>query len=230
MEVRPGLGRLDTLPHEEAGPHPLTNSTIVRIMRSMGKGAETRDRIVDSALRLASRDGFEGLTLGTLSTELGLSKSGLFAHFGSKDELQLQVLQAAVDRFTETVIRPALSQPRGEPRIRAFFEHWLDWTNDPGMPGGCILVTAAVEFDDRPGPQRDVLAAAHQQRVGFMAKAARLAVEAGHFRPGLDLEQFAFDMDCLALGYHHANRLLRDPKAGERVRHAFERLLAAARA
>ncbi|HYG62317.1 MAG TPA: TetR/AcrR family transcriptional regulator [Thermoanaerobaculia bacterium] len=196
----------------------------------MGKGAETRDRIVDSALRLASRDGFEGLTLGTLSTELGLSKSGLFAHFGSKDELQLQVLQAAVNRFTETVVRPALAMPRGEPRIRAFFENWLGWANDPCMPGGCILVTAAVEFDDRPGPQRDVLAAAHKDRVAFMTKAARLAVEAGHFRPDLDLGQFAFDMDCIALGYHHSQRLLRDPKAGERARFAFERLLAAARA
>ena len=195
----------------------------------MGKGADTRDRIVDSALRMASRNGFEGLTLGTLSTELGLSKSGLFAHFGSKDELQLQVLRAAVERFNETVVRPSLKAPRGEPRIRAFFEHWLAWSNDPAMPGGCILVTASVEFDDRPGAQRDFLAAAYQKRMAFLAKAARLAVEAGHFRTDLDREQFAFDIDCIALGYHSSHRLLRDPKAGERARYAFERLLAAAR-
>src|SRR5215210_3796298 len=91
----------------------------------MGKGAETRERILDQAVRIASRDGLEGLTIGSLSSELGLSKSGLFAHFGSKDELQVQVLQAAVDRFTDTVIRPALAAPGGGPPIRALFETWL---------------------------------------------------------------------------------------------------------
>src|SRR3954464_11103649 len=123
----------------------------------MGKGAETRERILDQAVRLASREGLEGLTIGTLSTELGLSKSGLFAHFGSKDELQLQVLQATVQRFEETVIRSALSAPRGEPRIRAVFDRWLDWESHPSMPGGCLLIAAAVEFDDRPGPLRAFL-------------------------------------------------------------------------
>ncbi|HKV07988.1 MAG TPA: TetR/AcrR family transcriptional regulator, partial [Thermoanaerobaculia bacterium] len=93
----------------------------------MGKGAETRERIVEQALRLASRDGLEGLTIGSLSSELGLSKSGLFAHFGSKDELQLQVLRAAVERFEEAVVEPALAAPRGEPRLRSFFERWLAW-------------------------------------------------------------------------------------------------------
>src|SRR5215213_8099680 len=97
----------------------------------MGKGAETRERILDQAVRLASRDGLEGLTIRTLSTELGLSKSGLFAHFGSKDELQLQVLQAAVELFEQKVIRPALSSPRGEPRLRAMFENWLVWEAHP---------------------------------------------------------------------------------------------------
>ncbi|HEX9941890.1 MAG TPA: TetR/AcrR family transcriptional regulator [Thermoanaerobaculia bacterium] len=192
----------------------------------MGKGAETRERILDQAVRLASRDGLEGLTIGTLSSELGLSKSGLFAHFGSKDELQLQVLQAAVERFEETVIRPALAAPRGEPRIRALFENWLAWENHESMPGGCLLIAAAVEFDDRPGPQRDFLAAAHRKRSEFLVKAARLASGAGHFRADLDPEQFAFEVDALILGYHHAHRMLRDERAGEHARAAFERLLA----
>jgi AcrR family transcriptional regulator len=192
----------------------------------MGKGAETRERILDQAVRLASRDGLEGLTIGTLSTELGLSKSGLFAHFGSKDELQLQVLQAAVERFEQTVIRPALSSPRGEPRIRAFFAGWLAWEDDPQMPGGCLLIAASVELDDRPGPQRDFLVQAHRDRFRFMAKAARLAIEAGHFRADLDPEQLAFEMNALALGYHHSHRLLRDERAAGRARAAFERLLA----
>lgn len=196
----------------------------------MRKGAETRERILDQAVRLASRDGLEGLTIGTLSTELGLSKSGLFAHFGSKDELQLQVLQATVQRFEETVIRPALSAPRGEPRIRAVFERWLDWENNPSMPGGCLLIAAAVEFDDRPGPQRDFLLEAHRRRFAFIAKEARMAVEAGHFRPDLDVEQFSFDVLAIALAYHHMHRLLRDARADELARTAFERLMAEAKA
>jgi AcrR family transcriptional regulator len=196
----------------------------------MRKGAETRERILDQAVRLASRDGLEGLTIGTLSTELGLSKSGLFAHFGSKDELQLQVLQATVQRFEETVIHPALAAPRGEPRIRAVLERWLDWENDPSMPGGCLLIAAAVELDDRPGPQRDFLQEAHRRRFAFIAKAARMAVEVGHFRPDLDTEQFSFDVTAIALGYHHLHRMLRDPRADERARAAFERLLASAKA
>jgi len=194
----------------------------------MRKGAETRERILDQAVRLASRDGLEGLTIGTLSTELGLSKSGLFAHFGSKDELQLQVLQATVERFEETVIRPALSAPRGEPRIRAVFERWLDWENNPSMPGGCLLIAAAVEFDDRPGPQRDFLQEAHRRRFAFIAKGARMAVEAGHFRPDLDVEQLSFDVLAIALAYHHMHRLLRDRRADEHARNAFERLMASA--
>ncbi len=196
----------------------------------MGKGADTRDRILDQAVRLASRDGLEGLTIGTLSTELGLSKSGLFAHFGSKDELQIQVLRATVERFEETVIRPALVAPRGEPRIRAMFERWLDWENDPSMPGGCLLIAAAVELDDRPGPQRDFLQQAHRHRFEFIAKGARMAIEAGQFRKDLDVEQFSFDMAAIALGYHHLHRLLRDDKAGERAWAAFERLIAGSRA
>ncbi|HVG09787.1 MAG TPA: TetR/AcrR family transcriptional regulator [Thermoanaerobaculia bacterium] len=190
----------------------------------MGKGAETRERILDQAVRIASRDGLEGLTIGTLSSELGLSKSGLFAHFGSKDELQVQVLQAAVGRFTEVVIRPALAAPRGEPRIRALFENWLAWSNAPDR--GCILVGASTEFDDRPGPQRDTLTKAFRDRSAFMAKAARLAIEAGHFRADLDPEQFAFDLDAIVLGYHNAQRLMRNPKAGDLARGSFERLLA----
>ena len=192
----------------------------------MGKGAETRERILDQAVRIASRDGLEGLTIGSLSSELGLSKSGLFAHFGSKDELQLQVLQAAVERFTETVIRPSLTAPRGEPRIRALFENWLAWSNAPDMPGGCVLVAASTELDDRPGPQRDFLTQAFRSRAAFMAKAARLAVEAGHFRADLDPAQFAFEVDSIVLGYHHAQHLMRDPTAGELARGSFERLLA----
>src|SRR5687768_17117242 len=103
----------------------------------MRKGIMTRERIVDTAFSLASSVGLEGLTIGNLATKLGLSKSGLFAHFGSKDELELEVLRSARRRFEETVIRPALSAPRGEPRLRALLDQWLKWVENPDMPGGC---------------------------------------------------------------------------------------------
>jgi AcrR family transcriptional regulator len=190
-----------------------------------GKGAATRERILDQAFRLASRDGLHGLTLGTLSAELGLSKSGLFAHFGSKDELQLQVLQDAIERFREAVVRPAFAAPRGEPRLRALFERWLAWTGDPERPG-CLLIAASVELDDRPGPLRELLSESHRRRRELLTKATRLAIEVGHLRADADPEQLAFDLDGIILGYHQSHRLLRDPRAAGHARAAFERLLA----
>ncbi len=192
----------------------------------MSKGEETRGRIVDRALRLASRDGFRGLTIGTLAEELGLSKSGLFAHFGSKDELQLQVLEAAVDRFKRDVIRPGLEAARGEPRLRAFFDNWLRWGNDRQMPGGCVIVAAAVEFDDQPGPQREMVEKAQRDWHAALAKAARIAVDEGHFRADVDTRQLAFDVQSIVLGFHHAKRLLREPNAERWAKEAFDRVLA----
>ena len=125
------------------------------------------------------------------------------------------------------MIRPALSAPRGEPRIQAFFMNWMAWEDDPEMPGGCLLVAASVELDDRPGPQRDFLVQAHRDRFRFMVKAARMAVEAGHFRADLGRRAARLrEMNSLALGYHHSHRLLRDERAGLHARAALERLLA----
>jgi AcrR family transcriptional regulator len=195
----------------------------------MGKGEQTRERILERAVQLASRDGLDGLTIGILAEDLGLSKSGLFAHFGSKEGLQLQVLESTVERFREEVVRPALKAPRGEARLRALFDHWMKWTNDPGLPGGCVMIQAAVELDDQPGPPRDFLVASMKDLHGMLAKAARLAVEAGDFRDDVDPAQFAFEFYGIILGYHHARRLLREPKAEARARAAFDRLLADAR-
>jgi AcrR family transcriptional regulator len=194
----------------------------------MGKGEETRERILDRAVSLASQIGLDGLTVGTLAAELGLSKSGLFAHFGSKDSLQVNVLQAAAERFEHVVVRPALKAARGEPRLRALFERWMEWANSPSMPGGCVFVTAAIELDDRPGPARDFLVATQQQLLATLAKAVRLAQQTRHFREDLDPDQLAFEVYGMMLGYNHAKRLLRDPRADERLRNAFDRLLASA--
>ncbi len=117
------------------------------------KGAITRQAVLERATQLASRVGLGGLTIGSLADELELSKSGLFGHFRSKEALQIQILDHAAARFVESVVRPALREPRGEPRMRALFERWLDWGRSSPMPGGCLFVAAATELDDRPGPR-----------------------------------------------------------------------------
>ena len=195
----------------------------------MSKGADTRERILDRAFRLAGRDGLYGLSIGGLAGELGLSKSGLFAHFGSKEDLQIEVLRLAVQRFEQEVMRPAFRAPRGEPRIRRWFENWMAWLSDPATPGGCVMLTAAVELDDREGRLRDFLAGKQRQLFEGLTRAARLAIEVGHFRPDLDGEQFGFEIFGILGGYNHFRRLLRDPRAKDRAQAAFEQCLAAAR-
>lgn len=195
----------------------------------MSKGEETRERIVERAFLLAGRDGLAGLSIGRLAEELGLSKSGLFAHFGSKEDLQLEVLRAGAQRFEQQVIKPALRAARGEPRLRQVFLRWLAWIGDPAMPGGCIFHAAATELDDQEGRPRDFLVASQRQLIAFVAKAATLAVETGHFAAKLDCEQFAFEFYAVLMAYNHWKRLLRDDRAEQHTRAAMERLIVAAR-
>ena len=195
----------------------------------MSKGERTRAAVVDHALSLSSRLGLDALTIGGLAREVGLSKSGLFAHFTSKEDLQLQVLEEAVDRFIRLVVRPAFAEPRGEPRIRALFEHWLRWATADFLPGGCPFVSLANELDDRPGALRDFLVAAQAEWLSTLAKTARRSAEAGHFRRDLDHEQFAYDYYAIMLAFHHFHQLLRDPTAEARARVSFDRLIADSR-
>ena len=180
-------------------------------------------------MELASTVGIEGITLGTLADSLDLSKSGLFAHFKSREALQIAVIENAAEHFREVVVVPALRAPRGEPRVRALFEHWLGWGCAKALPGGCVFVSAAVELDDRPGPVRDVLVQTQKDWLGLLAQAARTAVEEGHFRRDLDADQFAFELYAIVLGNHHLSRLFRDPKARIRTHEAFERLIESAK-
>lgn len=196
----------------------------------MSKGAATRDRIIERALRTASVEGLEGISLGRLASDVGMSKSGLFAHFDSKEALQLDVLAAAAEKFTAVVVRPAFEAARGEPRVRALFEHWLQWERNESLPGGCVFTHAAAELDDRPGPARDALVDWQQQWLDALAKAARIAVNEGHFHTGVDAELFAFQQYGLVMAYYHARRLFNDPQADDRVRRAFDALVTAARA
>ena len=195
----------------------------------MPKGAETRAAILEHGARLASQVGLAGLTIGRLARDLDLSKSGLFAHFQSKEALQVQVLETAAGRFVETVIRPALAAPRGEPRLRALFESWLRWSKAGELPGGCLFVAAAVELDDRAGPVRDRLVALQRQWLDVIAQVARTGVAEGQFRQDLDGDQVAHEIYGVMLGYHHASRLLREPRAEERAHAAFDALVAGIR-
>ncbi|HEX9400091.1 MAG TPA: TetR/AcrR family transcriptional regulator [Anaeromyxobacter sp.] len=195
----------------------------------MGKGEETRGAILERAIQLASEVGLEGLTIGRLAGALDLSKSGLFAHFASKEGLQIATLERAAERFGEVVLRPAFKAPRGEPRLRALVERWLRWPIEVPQPGGCIFVQAAVELDDRPGPARERLVALQREWVGTLAAAVRGAVAQGHFRRDVDAEQVAFELYGIMLSTHHASRLLGDPRASTRACRALERLLASCR-
>lgn len=196
----------------------------------MSKGTETKSTILDEAMAMASVYGLNGLSIGTLAERTGLSKSGLFAHFGSKEALQRSILESTIEWFTQDVIQPALQEPRGEPRIRALFERWLSWNRNDGLPGGCPLITASIELDDQPGPVRDFLAQQQTRWSDFLARTAELAVEEGHFRAGLDTQQFAFDFISIELGFNYAIRMLRKPQAKQQALAAFERLLSEARA
>ena len=195
----------------------------------MGKGAATRQNILDHASELASQVGLSGLTIGVLADDLELSKSGLFAHFRSKETLQIQVLEHAAQSFADAVILPSLKEPRGEPRIRSLFERWLAWDRDRKMPGGCVFVAAASELDDRPGSVRDRLVALQRDWLNVLEISFRKGGEGGRFHPEADPEQFSQDLYGIMLAYHHHARLMNDPRAEARARRAFEALLSAAR-
>jgi AcrR family transcriptional regulator len=196
----------------------------------MSKGDSTRAAILDVALAGASKVGLKALSIGELAREVGLSKSGLFAHFASKEDLQIEVVKKAMARFVEVVISPALKKPRGEPRVRALFANWFDWSKASELPGGCFFIAASSELDDQPGPLRDLLLASQKDWLGVLAQAARVAVEEGHFKKDIDAEQFAWQLDAFVLGYHHSARLLRSKDAETRAHRAFESLIRAARA
>ena len=191
---------------------------------STRKGELTRQAIVERAARMATRIGIEGLSIGALADELDLSKSGLFAHFKSKEALQLQVLEFGIARFVETVIRPGLQAPRGEKRVRALFERWMEWPKSSGM-SGCLFVALATELDDQPGPVRERLVQSQKDWLDVIANSVRTAVAEGDFHGDVDAEQFAHELYGIMLANHHAVRLLRARGAVDRTRRAFERLV-----
>jgi AcrR family transcriptional regulator len=191
----------------------------------LSKGEKTRAAILDEAVRIASKLGLEGLTIGSLAAATEMSKSGLFAHFGSRDELLIAVMDRGQQEFLKIVVNPALARPRGLPRLRALFVNWIDWTESADLPGGCPMIGGAIEFDDKPGQVRDALAAGQRAWIGTLTRAARQAVEQGQLAADTDVEQIAFELFGIALVVHHHRRLLGYEKARARALAAFETLL-----
>jgi AcrR family transcriptional regulator len=183
-----------------------------------GKGAQTRAAILARAADLASVEGLEGLTIGRLAGELGMSKSGLFAHFGSKQELQLATVAAAAERFRRSVVEPASAEPEGLPRLRALAERYIEHVDEGAYPGGCFWASTSAEYDDRPGPVRDAIAAAMAAWIGELERQAKIAGMEGP-------ERVAFELYAVATAANSRYRLSGDGRVFEYAREAVERLL-----
>jgi AcrR family transcriptional regulator len=195
--------------------------------RSQPKGQQTRAAILDAALGLASHMGLEGLSIGALAEVTGMSKSGVFAHFGSREELQIAVVRQYHTKFEDEVFFPAMQAARGLPRLRALFDRWMDRVTIE-IDSGCLYIGGAVEFDDRPGPVRDALVSMVQTWHHALLRAIHAAIEQGHLRADIDPEQMLFEIHGLILAVHHDARFLRKPGAVPRARTGFERVIATA--
>lgn len=192
--------------------------------RALQKGQQTKQLIIDAALGLAEQMGLEGLSIGALAEVTRMSKSGVFAHFGSREELQISVIREYYQRFSNEVFFPALNAPRGLPRVRTLFANWMKRVAIE-IQSGCIFISGAVEFDDRPGPVRDALASSVQTWLSAMHRAVVLAKQEGHLVPDADEAQMAFEIHGLILALHYEARFLKNPGAIARANIGFENIL-----
>ena len=199
-------------------------SRLAREGRAMQKGQQTKAAIIDAALGLATQIGLEGLSIGALAEVTQMSKSGVFAHFGSREELQISVIREYHVRFEEEVFYPALQADRGLPRLRAMFAHWMKRTSVE-IDSGCIYISGAVEFDDRPGPVRDALASSVMAWHGAMKRAITVAKEEGHLRADVDEDQMLFEIHGLILALHYEARFLKTPGSIARANAGFDNIL-----
>jgi AcrR family transcriptional regulator len=192
--------------------------------RALLKGQQTKATIVDAALGLATQVGLEGLSIGALAEVTGMSKSGVFAHFGSREELQISVIREYHTRFEEEVFYPAVRVARGLPRLRAMFANWMQRTSAE-LDSGCIYISGAVEFDDRPGPVRDALAESVNTWLAAMDRAVVQARQEGHLRADADEHQVAFEIHGLILALHYEARFLKSPGSLARATTGFDNIL-----
>jgi AcrR family transcriptional regulator len=190
----------------------------------MRKGEMTRAAILDVALQLASRDGLEGLTIGVLADRMNMSKSGVFAHFGSREDLQMEVIRLYHQRFEQEVFYPSIKEARGLPRLMAMFDRWIKRVSVE-IASGCIYISGAVEYDDRPGPIREQLVSMVQAWQSALLRAVQQAIDVGDLKPDTDAQQLVYEMYGMILALHHDARFLRIPGAIDRARRGFERLI-----
>jgi AcrR family transcriptional regulator len=204
--------------------------TLVTTLRSLTaplrprKGDATRAAIVEAALAVARRDGLEGLTIGALADALAMSKSGVFAHFGSREELQLAVLNEYAARFVDDVLRPAVSERRGLPRLKALLENWLTLLGRE-LEQGCLLIAGASEYDDRTGPLHDAMVRIVTGWKKELLRAIEQACDEGHLERQVEPGQLVFEIYGLMLVTHQDARLLRSKDSLKRARTALARLL-----
>jgi AcrR family transcriptional regulator len=186
------------------------------------KGERTRQSILEKAIDLASLEGLQGLTIGRLAEELKMSKSGLFAHFGSKEELQLAVVEAASQRFIREIYTPALKEPRGYPRLMAICSSWLSYVRRGVFPGGCFFAAASFEFDGRPGAVRNLVRRLMDDWIGALERAIRMAQEEGHIDREVSPSQLAFELNALFFGANFSFYLRDDQQAIDRAQEAIQ--------
>lgn len=192
--------------------------------RGLQKGQQTKAAIVDAALGLATQIGLEGLSIGALAELTQMSKSGVFAHFGSREELQILVIREYHSRFEQEVFYPAMGEPRGLPRLRAMFANWMHRTSVE-IDSGCLFISGAVEFDDRAGPVRDALASSVHTWLAALRRAIRHARELGHLRCDVNEEQVMFEIHGLILALHYEARFLKNPGSIARANAGFDSIL-----
>lgn len=193
-------------------------------LTATAKGSATREAIIGRAHEIARFAGLEGLSIGPLAQAVGMSKSGVFAHFGSREDLQLAVLEEAARRFGEGVLAPALAQPRGLPRLRAVMRNWFEWVRG-NSDGGCVLLGSVAEYDDRPGVIRDKVVANEQRWRDALRRTVEQAIECGHLRAG-DADQYVFELYALPLAVHHQAGLFGEDQAMRHGEQAVERWFA----
>jgi len=192
--------------------------------RAMHKGQQTKATIVDAALGLATQIGIEGISIGALAEVTQMSKSGVFAHFGSREELQISVVREYHNRFEAEVFYPAMQAERGLARLRALFSNWMKRIAIE-IDSGCIYISGAVEFDDRPGPVRDALAATVKTWLDAVLRAVKLAQQCGHLRAEVEPSQIVFEIHGLILALHYEARFLKSPGSIDRANRGFENIL-----
>ena len=216
---------MSALPVSAPALVPPANTKRAPSKRAMQKGQMTKATIIEAALGLSTQIGLEGLSIGVLAEVTQMSKSGVFAHFGSREELQISVIREYFGRFEQEVFFPALHAERGLPRVEVLFHNWMKRVAVE-IQSGCIFISGAVEFDDRPGPVRDALASSVQTWLSALYRAVVLAKQCGHLHANADEQQMAFEIHGLILALHYEARFLKNPGSIERANRGFANILA----